>query len=77
MVKKIVLIYFQSALIAVQEEIPINICTVSKNKQEELIAKWQLWQSQFRHTQKKTGIALCLWPRPKDVGFYNITKIIV
>ncbi len=45
--------------VALQEEITINICLVSNNKQEELIAKWQ--QSQFRHTQKKkTGIALCL-----------------
>ncbi len=38
--KKIVLSYLQSALIAIQEETPINICTVSNNKQEELITKW-------------------------------------
>ena len=39
MVIELVLIYLQSALIDLQEEIPINICTVSNNKQKELIAK--------------------------------------
>ncbi len=68
--KKIVLIYFQSVLIAIQEEIPINICTVSNNKQEELIVNGNFDKVSSVNSEKNWHSLMSL-TTPRGRGFLH------